>query len=270
MYLAEHQRSSANKLMEDWNATHYLKYGDQRTRAAVDLATGITLRNPNFIVDLGCGPGNSTQILRKRWPDSHIIGIDNSVEMIRAAQSSFPGQNWVLSDIANWTPDRPIALIYSNAALQWLPNHRSLLRRLFSLVATDGALAFQIPSSTFATVRTLIHDVSEDPAWTQRMNAPRRALTMESPSFYYDTFAAEAKTVDIWETEYIHVMNSQNAILDWISSTGLRPFLAALDTDNERNQFMTQLQCRVQSAYETQSDGKVIFPFRRTFVIAYR
>lgn len=256
--------------MEYWNAAHYLKFVDERTRAASDLVARIDVDRPRTIVDLGCGPGNSTQILKLRWPKSEVIGIDNSAEMIEAAKQSFSDQSWKLADIAEWEPATATDVVYSNAALQWLPNHTSLIRRLFSFVAREGALAFQIPSSTYATVRTLIHDISCNPAWTQRMTAPRTALTIESPSFYYDTLANDASRMDIWETDYNHVMESSDSIVDWIASTGLRPFLAALDANSEREQFVSELRARVASSYETRSDGKVLFPFRRTFVIAYR
>jgi len=247
-----------------------MRYGDQRTRAAADLAARIDLDAPKTIADLGCGPGNSTQILRTRWPHSDILGIDNSSEMIEAAKRSFPEQNWLLADVSGWRPADPIDLVYSNAALQWLPSHDTLMRHLFTRVAPGGALAFQIPSSTYARVRTLIHEISRDSAWTERMDTPRSALTMESPAFYYDALASEATRLDIWESEYNHVMDSGDAIVDWIASTGLRPFLAALDTEIERNDFLTELQRRVSMAYKSRTDGKVLFPFRRTFVIAYR
>ena len=257
-------------VMDTWNAAHYLKFGEERTRAAADLAARVDLESPLAIADLGCGPGNSTRILRNRWPEAGVIGIDNSPEMIDTARQSFPEQDWVLADIAEWAPAAPIDLIYANAALHWLPDHASLLQRLFSFVAPGGALAFQVPSSIYPTVRTLIHGVSEDPVWTERMDAPRAALTMETASFYYDTLAADAIALDIWETEYNHVVDSPDAVVDWISSTGLRPFLSALDTDAERDRFMTELRIRVSAAYERRCDGNVLFPFRRCFVIAYR
>lgn len=256
--------------MSEWNAAHYLKFGDERTRAAADLAARVRLESPRTIVDLGCGPGNSTQILKARWPDADILGLDNSPEMIAAAKQSFPEQKWLLADVSVWKPPRPVDLVYSNAALQWLKDHAALMRHLFGMVATGGALAFQIPSSTFATVRTLIHDISTMPAWNARMDRARHAITMESPSFYYDALAAGATRLDIWETEYHHVLNSKAAIVDWISSTGLRPFLAALDNDAERQGFLAELHRRVADAYESRADGQVLFPFRRTFVIAYR
>ncbi len=190
--------------------------------------------------------------------------------MIQTAKESFPCQNWLLADVVNWSPAKPVDLLYSNAALQWLPDHDTLIPRLFTLVAPGGALAFQIPSSTFATVRKLIHEISHEPAWDARMHDARNALTMESPAFYYDALIGQATELDIWETEYNHIMNSKAAIVDWIASTGLRPFLAALDSDGERDTFLAELHRRVNDEYESTIDGKVLYPFRRTFVIAYR
>ena len=256
--------------MSKWSAENYLKFGDQRTRSAADLAARIKLEHPTDIADLGCGPGNSTQVLRARWPDARIVGIDNSPEMIESARRAHPDQTWVLADAATWQPQRPLDLIYSNAALQCMPDHGALLPRLFSLVAPGGALAFQIPNATFALVRKLIHEISHDPKWDDRTKAARTAITMQSPEFYYDALADVADSLDIWETEYHHVLESKAAIVDWISSTGLRPFLAALDTDEQRAAFVMELHRRVEIAYESRADGKVLFPFRRTFVIAYR
>lgn len=256
--------------MSVWNAGHYLKFGDERTRPAADLAARVELDRPADVADLGCGPGNSAQVLRERWPQARVLGIDNSPEMIAAAKQSFPDRDWLLADARDWMPAAPPDIIYSNAALQWLSNHRHLVRRLLSLVAPGGALAFQIPSATFALVRTLIHDISRDPAWADRMDPPRAALTMESPAFYYDAMVDMAERLDIWETEYQHVLPSKRAIVDWIASTGLRPFLAALETDDQRAAFVGELHRRVEDAYESRCDGKVLFPFRRTFVIAYK
>lgn len=256
--------------MSTWNAKHYLKYGDDRTRPAIDLAARIRIDRPAVIADLGCGPGNSTQILRDRWPQSKIFGIDNSPQMIEAAKLAYPEHNWLLADVSQWTPSVPVDLVFSNAALQWIPDHGALLPRLLSTVAPGGAQAFQIPSGTFATVRTIIHEISQRPAWSERMSGARNALTMQSPAFYYDALAKISTHLDIWETEYSHVLENAAAIVDWMSSTGLRPFLAALNTDAERNDFTSELLQRVRDAYPIRADGKVLFPFRRTFVIAYR
>jgi trans-aconitate 2-methyltransferase len=256
--------------MSNWNAAHYLKFGDERTRPAADLAAQIRLENPREIVDLGCGPGNSTRVVQNRWPQAKIVGVDSSAAMIDEARLSAADIEWQLADIATWQPARTFDLVFSNAALQWLPDHGELMPRLFSFVAPGGALAFQVPSKIYATVTTLILEISCDPAWTDRMDAPRNSLSRESPEFYYDCLVGQASKLDIWETEYQHVLASPSAIIDWMASTGLRPYLAALNSEEERTAFLSRLQERVDAAYSRRVDGKVLFPFRRTFLIAYR
>ena len=256
--------------MPTWNAEHYLRYADERNQAAADLVSRIKLHAPKTIFDLGCGPGNSTQILRARWPHADIVGIDRSCEMIAAARQSFPDQNWLIADASAWHPTLPADLVYSNAALHWLPRHESLIPHLFSQVASGGAFAFQIPSRTYPTIRKLIHDLSDDEEWTERMAKARNALTLETPAFYYDVLSREATDINIWETEYFHVFESKDSIVDWMASTGLCPFLEALNTQDEQNRFLKELGSRANAAYETRIDGKVLFPFRRLFVIAYR
>lgn len=257
-------------IAESWNAAHYLRFGSERTRAAADLAARINLESPGTIVDLGCGSGNNTELLYRLWPEAQVTGIDNSPQMIAAAREAYPEREWLNHDISGWNPDAPVDLIYSNATLQWLPDHGRLLPGLFSHVAPGGALAFQIPSCIYPLVRHLIFELSREAQWDERMAAPRTRLTMEPVSFYYDVLVAEAAAIDLWETEYIHVLDSRAAVVDWISSTGLRPFLHALDSDSERDTFLAKLQQRVDEEYEVRTDGKVLFPFRRTFVIAYK
>jgi len=256
--------------MTPWNASHYLRYGDQRTRPAAELAARINLDAPRTVVDLGCGPGNSTALLWRRWPEAEVVGVDHSPEMIAAANEAHPDRRWEVGDVAAWNPPAQVDLVFSNAALHWLPDHDALLRRLLGGVARGGALAFQIPSATFPRVRHLIHELSRDPAWDARMAGPRERLTMETPAFYYDALARDAGSVDLWETEYQHVIDGPSAVIEWVSATGLRPFLAALDTDAERDTFVSALRQRVDDAYDVRADGKVLFPFRRTFAVAYR
>lgn len=256
--------------MTKWNPSHYLRYGAERTRAASDLLARIDLHTPLNIADIGCGPGNSTALLWRRWPESKVVGIDNSPEMITAAKEAYPDREWVQCDASQWNPSTPFALIFSNAALMWLPEHESLVQRLFSKVTHGGAFAFQIPSADYAIIRRLIFDISHEKQWDQKMHGPRSLLTMESPAFYYDTLVADASSLDIWETEYMHVMDSHMAIVDWIGSTGLRPFLEVLDTEDECQTFTNELYQRITTAYKLRLDGKVLFPFKRTFVIAYR
>ena len=254
--------------MPKWDASHYLRYGTERTRAAADLLARIDLESPQNIVDLGCGPGNSTALLRHRWPDANLLGVDSSAEMIATAKKTFIDQQWLQCEVNLWKPQIPYDLVYANATLHWLPNHDELLGQLFNYVATGGALAFQIPSAIYPTVRKLVFEISRQSQWNDRMIEPRSRLTMESPDFYYDQLIQTSSNIDIWETEYMHELDSKQAIVDWISSTGLRPFMDALDTD-EQTEFKMELRSQVNDAYDLRADGKVLFPFRRTFVIAY-
>lgn len=207
-------------------------------------------------------------MLKRRWPRAVTVGLDNSADMIARARTQHPGGEWELASIESWEPTRLFDVVFSNAALQWVPNHGALIPRLFRQVAPRGALAFQIPSAQFAAVRTFIHEIAREAAWAPRMTDALRALTMETPAFYYDHLVPRATRLDLWETEYLHVLASHAAIIDWMSSTGLRPFLDVLSLD-ERELFLSRLLDRVSESYEVRADGKVLFPFRRTFVIAY-
>jgi trans-aconitate 2-methyltransferase len=256
--------------MTAWNPDHYLRFGDERTRPAVDLATRIAVDDPASVIDLGCGPGNSTEVLRSRWPHARVVGLDSSPEMIEAAREGHPEGEWLVGDLESWSPSDPFDVVFSNAALQWVGDHPALAPRLLAQVAPGGALAFQIPSDEYALVRVLMAEVARDPQWAARMTAPLTALTMERPETYYDALAPDARRIDLWETTYFHVMESAWAIVDWISSTGLRPFLEALDGDAERQLFVDRFAARVAQSYDKRPDGRFLFPFTRTFVIAYR
>lgn len=248
----------------------YMRFGDERTQPSVDLASRIAVERPETVIDLGCGPGNSTRVLRRRWPEAHVVGLDSSSEMIDAAREDEPDEEWILSRIEDWTPSASYDVVFSNAALQWLPDHCALVERLFRIVAQGGALGFQIPSADFAAVRHLIHGVALDGPWTPRMTGPLAELTMESPEFYYDRLAPHARSIDIWETQYFHVLDSPRAIVDWIAGTGLRPFLAVLESEDETQMFLSRLNGMVDETYRPQCDGRLLFPFKRTFVVAYR
>jgi trans-aconitate 2-methyltransferase len=230
----------------------------------------IAIDSPARVIDLGCGPGNSTRVLKARWPQAHVIGLDSSSDMIDAARTDGLDVEWVVADIEDWWAREPFDVVFSNAALHWLPDHGLLVERILGNVTQGGALAFQIPSTTHAMIRTLIHDVALGGPWASRMAHPLGALTMETPEFYYRHLAPLARSVDLWETEYFHVMDSAPAIVDWIASTGLRPFMDALESACEQETFLAVLHARVAEAYPCQRDGRVLLPFRRTFVVAYR
>jgi trans-aconitate 2-methyltransferase len=259
--------------MPTWNATQYLKFGDERTRPSRDLAARIEVAQPARVVDLGCGPGNSTEVLAQRWPNAEIIGLDNSAAMIesaRAAHQAPPATRstplrWLTADIAEWAAaegGETFDVVFSNAALQWLPDHASLLPRLMRRVAPGGALAFQMPAHNSPAHRIM------------RAMAAEIALRVadwhcHEPAFYYDVLAACARRVDLWETEYVHVMADAKAIVEWYRGSGLRPFLDALGTAAERDRFAAEFLEGVKEAYPKRADGRVLFPFRRVFAVAY-
>ncbi len=199
--------------MGDWDPGSYLKFEDYRTRPSIDLASRIRVADPHSVIDLGCGPGNSTQVLRSRWPHARVVGLDSSAEMIAAAREAHPESEWVLGDISHWSSDTQFDVVFSNAALQWLDDHAGLLPRLLRQVAPGGALAIQIPAAMYSSIRGMIHEVADDPAWSARMVEARAALTIDEPHAYYDALAPLARSVDMWETEYYHVLESPSAIV---------------------------------------------------------
>jgi trans-aconitate 2-methyltransferase len=256
--------------MSTWNADLYLQFASERTQPSLDLIGRIKVADPARIIDLGCGPGNSTAILRQRWSEANLIGLDSSAEMIAAASKVHPTEQWIQADIANWVADMPFDLVFSNATLQWLPDHRRLFLHLFAQVASGGALAVQLPAHEQSPLRQVVDEVADDPLWCDRMSAARQALTRESPSFYYDVLGAIATHIDLWETEYYHQMENPQAILNWFRATGLRPFLAALETEEEKQRFEQLVLEGYTQVYPPQKDGRILFPFRRLFMVAYR
>jgi trans-aconitate 2-methyltransferase len=256
--------------MAEWDAELYLRFASERTQPSIDLIQRINLSAPRRIVDLGCGPGNSTEALRRRWHEAAIIGLDSSSQMIEAAKQTYPDGIWELGDAASWKAPEPFDLVFSNAMFQWLPDHATLCRHLFHQLAPGGALAVQMPAHHDSPVHREILEVSKDPAWDHRMHAARTALTREPPSLYYDTLAPPASHLDLWETTYYHILTGPEAILEWFRGTGLRPFLEALGPDEERRRFEQMLLERYTVSYPRQPDGRVLFPFRRLFFVAYR
>jgi trans-aconitate 2-methyltransferase len=246
-----------------------MKFSNERTQPSVDLTARIAVSDPRRIVDLGCGPGNSTAVLRRRWPRAEILGLDNSEGMIAAARKSYPTEKWVLADAATWSADAPYDIVFSNAALQWLPNHAVLLPHLISQTASGGALAVQIPAHFNSPMHREILAAANDPRWRHLMDAALRALTRESPAFYYNVLQPLSSRLEIWETEYYHVLADPAEIVEWFRGTGLRPYLTALEDDGQRQLFEANLVERYEACYPRQNDGRILFPFRRLFIIAY-
>ncbi len=259
--------------MATWNPAQYLQFAEERSRPCRDLAERVKNTSPRTIIDLGCGPGSSTAVLAARWPDAAITGLDNSPEMIAAARERYPGRQWIASDLASWAMEERdrFDLVFSNAALQWVRDHKVIFPRLFNRVRSGGELAIQIPSSSDSPAHHEMRALAASPKWAARMECARLAdWHSEEPAFYYDLLAPLAVRLDLWETEYQHVMNSLEAIVDWYRGTGMRPFLQALATEEDRAEFAHEYTGRIRPYYLPRADGKVLFPFRRIFILALK
>lgn len=260
-----------------WNPDQYLRFADERTQPARDLAARVRLTAPNpRIIDLGCGPGNSTAVLRERWPAAReLTGLDSSETMLTAARADQPAGDWRPGDAATWVDatGEGYDLVFSNAALQWVPDHDTLFPRLLQQVRPGGggALAVQVPARAYTALQKVIVEIADsEPGWRERTQAARGAIRVASPQVYYDLLAPQAARIEIWETRYHHVLEHAGAIIDWLRSTGLRPYFEALETDADRARFEARLRVGAAEAYPAQADGRVRFPFGRLFIIAYR
>ena len=255
--------------MSAWNPETYLQFEKERTLPCRDLASRIELDTPSRIADLGCGPGNSTAVLAERWPKAGILGIDNSPEMLKIARSSKVRAEWMEADILCWNPQEQFDLIFSNAALQWVPDHEKEIPRLFSLVRWGGALAFQMPTRTdlwFDALQTLLNSS----AWKNQFQSASSDFYSHELPFYYRMLAKPAKRIDLWETKYFHVLQSPEAVVEWTKGTALRPLLDQLPDNSAREAFVREYTKETDLAYPRQPDSKILFPFLRRFVVAYR
>ncbi|RZS56585.1 trans-aconitate 2-methyltransferase [Sphaerotilus mobilis] len=260
--------------MTDWNDTLYLRFGDQRTRAAVDLLARVR-PDPAVavaeVVDLGCGPGNSTALLAARWPGARITGVDNSAAMLKAARQALPALDWVEADVSTWRAPagRPVDVLFANAVFQWVPDHRRLLPQLLAQVRPGGVLALQMPANRDEPSHRWMRELPGP--WAGRLGVAAQAMNhVLEPADYYDLLAPLAAEVDIWETRYEQVMADADAIVDWVRATGLRPFLDALADDGERAAYLAAYRERIDAAYPARVDGQRLFRFPRRFVVVRR
>jgi trans-aconitate 2-methyltransferase len=259
--------------MNDWNPEKYLQFRQERTQPARDLATRIRLSAPASIIDVGCGPGNSTQILAQRWRESAITGLDSSEAMIARARADYPRQTWVCADAECLPGGEAYTLVFSNAALQWIKNHEALIPRLWERVGARGALAVQIPRFEAMPAADAIQAVAADAEWAKRLERARAARPFRSrhePDFYYGVLSRLAAEIELWETQYFHILPSQRAIVDFIRTTALKPYLERLPDEAEREAFEGDVLAECRTRYPVQEDGNVLFPFKRLFFIAYK
>jgi trans-aconitate 2-methyltransferase len=256
--------------MADWSAEQYLKFEDERTRPPRDLLTQIPLTDARKIVDIGCGPGNSTELLVKRWPNATVIGIDTSTAMLRQARERLPNQTFIEANVAHWVPPDGTDLLFANAIFQWVPGHLKQLQRLLGKLPEGGVLAAQIPDSLEEPAHLLMREVAREGPWNKQLVEKARLRDeVPEPGGYYDALSPFCRRLDIWHTIYNHPLADAAAIVEWVKGTGLRPFMEMLETA-ERKQYLTEYTARVAAAYKPQADGKVLFRFPRIFIVAVK
>ena len=260
---------------ESWDPAQYLKFSDHRLRPALDLVARVPLAEPRRIYDLGCGGGHVTRQLADRWPAADVVGMDNSPQMLAKARATPSRVRWEQGDLADWQPAAPPSLLFSNAVIQWLPDHATLIPRLWSLLPAGGCLAVQAPLSWDQPSHRLMRETLADGgAGGSRLGDDelRQAVEnrwLQEPGFYYDLLAAGAAHVEVWATEYLHALTGADPVLEWVSGTGLRPILTGLG-DADRATFLDQYRARLRDAYPRREDGITLYPFRRLFFVAVR
>ncbi len=251
-----------------WDPSQYLRFGGQRFRPGLDLLQRIDLDAPARVYDLGCGAGDHARAMAARWPDAAITGLDNSQTMLDKAQAGGGAVDWELADIATWQPDAAPDLIFSNAVLQWLDDHQTLLPRLYGLLKPGGVLAVQMPRNHGAASFKLMEAAALEGSWADRLKPILRMSPVAEPAWYYDVLRPVAAELDIWESEYLQVLEGDNAVLEFIRGTALKPLLEAFDDGGERAAFEADYTARLAEAYPRRADGCTLYPFRRLFIVA--
>ncbi len=254
--------------MPSWDPTQYLKFADHRLRPGVDLIARIPDAPYRAIWDIGCGTGSITKLLRERWPEARVHGLDNSPDMLDKARA-IEGIEWIEGDASRWTAPEPANLIFSNAVLQWLDGHERLFPHLIQQVARGGVLAVQMPRNFDAPSHALLRDTAARGPWAPRLVPVLRTAPVATPEAYYDLLMPHATHIDIWEVEYLHVLQGEDAVLEWTRGTAVRPVLDRLDPA-QRSEFLATYAEKLRTAYPRRRDGMTLFPFRRLFIVAQR
>lgn len=256
--------------MPDWSAEQYLKFELQRTQPAVDLANRIGPIQPADILDVGCGPGNSTQVLARFFPQTEILGVDNSQNMIDAARASYPALSFQLCDARSQLAEigRQFDVVFANACIQWIPNHPALLREMMSLLRQDGVLAVQTPMNYEEPIHRIITRIVAGPPWAGKILSPRVFYNLPAAE-YFDILSEIASDFTLWQTTYYHRMQSHGEIMEWYRGTGLRPYLEVLSAE-EQIAFEEEVYAEVVKAYPCRRNGEVIFRFPRLFFVAVK
>jgi trans-aconitate 2-methyltransferase len=253
-----------------WNPDQYQRFSEHRSRPFYDLIARIHAPRAKRIADLGCGPGNLTAALSQRWGGSAVTGVDNSPEMLEKTKTLVQ-QNleFELADLSTWQPKQSQHVIVSNAALHWVPNHETLIPRLASLLEPDGWLAVQMPTNFDQASHTIINQICANPRWNKQLGQLDSALRHAKPlEWYIAELSRLGFEVDAWETNYQYILPGENAVLEWVKGTALRPMLAVLEPVDQI-EFLEECKRQLLGAYPQESFGTLL-PFKRVFFVAHR
>lgn len=254
--------------MADWSPETYLKFEDERTRPARDLLDAVPLVDPSLVIDIGCGPGNSTELLVERFPKARLLGIDTSPAMLDKARARLPRTVFLRADAGSFKPDTPPDLMFANAVFQWLPDHIDVFVRLLDELEPGGVLAVQMPDNIAEPSHSLMREVAASGPWADKLKDAARA-PLPPVRTYYEALRPHCRRLDIWHSVYNHPLADAPAIVEWVRSTGLKPFLDPLDED-EQGKFLAAYTAKVAEAYPPLRTGGVLLRFPRLFIVATR
>ena len=252
-----------------WNPQQYLKFSGHRLRPAVDLLMRIPEFPVRSVADLGAGAGNVTKLIKERWSGAVVVGVEGSSEMVRAGKEAAPEVEWLQQDLGSWQPAQKYDVIYSNAALHWLPDHAKLLPSILEKVQPGGILAVQMPRNFGAPSHLLIGETALNGPWRGRVEHLVTPPPVQDPAFYHAVLTPLSENIDIWETEYLQVLEGENPVKEWTKGTWLTRYLDVLQGD-EKAAFEAAYGARVANAYPRNSAGQTLFPFRRLFIVVQR
>ncbi len=254
--------------MSDWNSAQYLKFKNERTQPSVDLVKRIAIEHPKRIIDIGCGPGNSTAVLKQYYPDAYILGVDFSPNMIEKAKSDYPDMDFMLFDAEKdfHKLNGKFDIVFSNACIQWIPNHKKLLSEMMGILNPGGVLAVQIPFQFDQPVHKAIASIAANDKWKSLIPF-EKVFNILRENEYFDLLSEISSDFSMWKTVYFHRMPSQFGIIEWYRATGLKPYLEIL-SDDKKAEFENDVFEEIKQYYPVQQNGEVIFRFPRLFFTA--
>jgi trans-aconitate 2-methyltransferase len=254
-----------------WSSQQYRKFENERTRPARDLLQAVPAQEVKRAADLGCGPGNSTELIISSFPHAEVVGVDNSEDMIEAAKARLPGFKFELCGIEEWAGPGPWDLIFSSSALHWVPTRERLLPWLAGRLSPGGTLAIQMPDNLNEPSHVAMRAVAmREPFAAKLANAGKGRTPLASVDCYYGLLKPLSSRVDIWQTTYFHPLaGGLDAIVEWLKGTEMIPFLKPL-SETERQAYVTAYKAALPNFYKPLANGTVLLPLPRLFIIVTR